>query len=218
MQDSATMRVLLVSADDGIAGPIERALRDDGLRLAGRSAVEEIERGPVEPQPDAVIVDGPLRSRTGSDLRRVHAVLPETPIIACAPTADGRAVRWAIDCGAAGVVWHERIAEALGPTLRSVCAGQLVFPRDARRQYQPPELTTREKQVLSLVVMGLSNGEIAQKLYLTESTVKSHLGTAFRKLGVRSRAEAARLVADPEHGFGTGILAITASPRQRSQA
>jgi DNA-binding NarL/FixJ family response regulator len=73
----------------------------------------------------------------------------------------------------------------------------------------PPELTMREKQVLSLVVMSLSNGEIARQLYLTESTVKSHLGTAFRKLGVRSRAEAARLVADPERGFGTGILAIT---------
>jgi hypothetical protein len=51
---------------------------------------------------------------------------------------------------------------------------------------------------------------MAQKLFLSENTVKSHLNTAFRKLGVRSRAEAARLIADPDEGLGTGILAVTA--------
>jgi DNA-binding NarL/FixJ family response regulator len=176
-----------------------RAVTPDELPAA-------VEDGP----PDVVIIAGALRARGGSsDLSDARELLPGTPIVALAPLADPRAVRWAVDKGADGVVWETRIEDALRPTVEAVCAGQLVVPGDARRQTHPPELTTREKQVLSLVVMGLSNGEIAGQLYLTESTVKSHLGTAFRKLGVRSRAEAARLVADPERGFGTGILAIT---------
>ena len=70
-------------------------------------------------------------------------------------------------------------------------------------------LSAREKQILGLVVMGLMNSEIAARLFLAESTVKSHLSSAFRKLGVRSRTEASELILDPERGLGTGILAIS---------
>ena len=57
--------------------------------------------------------------------------------------------------------------------------------------------------------MGLTNREIAENLFFSESTVKSHLNTAYRKLGVTSRVEAAEMITDPEEGLGTGILAIT---------
>jgi predicted transcriptional regulator len=57
------------------------------------------------------------------------------------------------------------------------------------------------------VAAGLTNGEIADSLFLSESTVKSHLSSAFAKLGVRSRKEAAALVLDPEQGLGAGLLA-----------
>jgi len=66
----------------------------------------------------------------------------------------------------------------------------------------------REKQVLGMVVMGFSNGEIANKLVLAESTIKSHLSSAFSKLGVRSRGEATELILDPVNGLGPGILSI----------
>jgi DNA-binding NarL/FixJ family response regulator len=56
--------------------------------------------------------------------------------------------------------------------------------------------------------MGFTNQEIANKLLLAESTVKSHLTSIFSKLGVRGRSEAAALVLDPTSGLGTGVLAI----------
>jgi DNA-binding NarL/FixJ family response regulator len=208
--------VVLVSRAPDLAARIDEAFAGTDLRLLATVTPKQLGDGDA---PGAVIVAGPLRAREGSDLREVRARVAETPLVVCAPPTDARSVRWAVDHGADGVVWETMLDRALVPTIHAVCAGQLVVPIEARRQVQPPELTTREKQVLSLVVMGLSNGEIAGKLYLTESTVKSHLGTAFRKLGVRSRSEAARLVADPDHGFGTGILAITgpvlASSRRR---
>ena len=55
----------------------------------------------------------------------------------------------------------------------------------------------------------MATGEIAQKLHLSQNTVKTHLSSSFAKLGVRSRSEAAALILDPEAGLGTGILTIT---------
>jgi DNA-binding NarL/FixJ family response regulator len=64
-----------------------------------------------------------------------------------------------------------------------------------------PVFSHREKEVLAMVVQGLGNRQIANQLFLAESTVKSHLSTAFQKLGVRSRKEAAAVLMDPEEGL-----------------
>ena len=89
------------------------------------------------------------------------------------------------------MVLDAEVAEALAPTLRAVLCGQLCLPRESRRLTAPPTFSHREKQVLSLLTTGVTNRQIGDALFLTESTVKSHLASAFGKLGVRSRAEAA---------------------------
>lgn len=139
----------------------------------------------------------------------------EHPVVCCTDPVDTATLRWALDGGVDGIVWNTELDEKLVPTITAVSAGQLVFPAQLRRQTNASNLTNREKQVLSLVVMGLTNRQIAQNLFVSESTVKSHLNTAYRKLGVGSRVEAAELITDPEKGLGTGILAITSRGHAR---
>jgi DNA-binding NarL/FixJ family response regulator len=138
---------------------------------------------------------------------RDHALT--APIVVVGTFTSPRAVREAIDNGADGLVAFDDLEDALAPTLEAVCVGQIAFPRGVRTHVWRPLLSTREKQILGMVVLGFTNGEIARKLVVAESTVKSHLSSSFRKLGVRSRTEASELILDPERGLGTGILAIS---------
>ena len=98
--------------------------------------------------------------------------------------------------------------------MQAVRAGQVCLPRQSWQQIEPPVLSSREKQVLGLLVMSHTNGQIADQLYLAESTVKSHLSSAFYKLGVRSRHEAVARILDPQAGLGIGILSLDSEPLQ----
>lgn len=120
----------------------------------------------------------------------------------------------ALTDGADGVVLDSQLDECLALAVRSVFFGQVVVPSTLRSAFVKPSLSVREKQILGLVVLGLTNGEIATKLFVTESTVKSHLTSAFAKLGVKSRGEATALILDQESGLGLGILAITGDERK----
>lgn len=142
------------------------------------------------------------------EVRQVVERCPRARTVAVSETSAPAVVRRAINSGAAGFVRLDEARTTLVPTVRAVAAGQLVIPFARRRESIPETLTTREKQILSLVVMGLRNREIASKLYVAESTVKSHLSSAFGKLGVGSRNEATALILDPRAGVGMGILTI----------
>jgi DNA-binding NarL/FixJ family response regulator len=115
--------------------------------------------------------------------------------------------------GASGIVTADRLEPALAATVRTLAAGQVVVPPAALRQLAPMPLSHREKQVLNLVVAGYTNRQIADALFLSESTVKTHVSSAFAKLDARSRAEAAAIVLDPEDARGLGVLAAGADGR-----
>jgi DNA-binding NarL/FixJ family response regulator len=110
------------------------------------------------------------------------------------PDDSRRGIRRAVEAGADGVVFESDLETTLAPTVRAILAGQIAVPQARRREVDRPTLSGREKQVLALVVAGKSNKAIAGELFLAESTVKCHLSSAFSKLGVRSRNEAADLV------------------------
>src|SRR5438270_2722141 len=136
---------------------------------------------------------------------------PEAPVIVACPRVERWEVRALLGAGVAGVVLTDDLPSTLDPCIRAARSGQTCVPRAHAGQIEPPALSAREKQILGLVVMGYMNGQIAEKLVLAESTVKSHLSSAFGKLGVRSRNEAVELILNPERGLGMGILALGAS-------
>lgn len=122
------------------------------------------------------------------------------------------ASRLLLAAGAAGLVQLERAARSLVPTIEAVRAGQIAVPSRRALSGVQPGLSTREKQVMGLVALGFSNGEIASRLFVAESTVKSHLSSAFGKLGVRSRHEAVDLIVNPAFGLSIGIMSLGAAP------
>ena len=128
-------------------------------------------------------------------------------ILICKRSGTGE-VRKALDAGVSGLVSLGEISAALPQVIEVVRAGQISVPGSRGKELQKKFLTSREKQILGLVVMGMTNAEIATKLFLAESTVKSHLSSAFAKLGVASRSEAAAVILDPRSGPGLGILTI----------
>jgi DNA-binding NarL/FixJ family response regulator len=145
------------------------------------------------------------RERVGEARR----AFPDAILITVAPAGDRKRLRAALAEGADGIVTSEGLEQSLAVTISAAHAGQVTVPSELRASIVRPSLSAREKQVLALVVMGFTNGEIAHKLVLAESTIKSHLSSAFSKLGVRSRSEAAALILDTGSGLGTGILSIS---------
>jgi DNA-binding NarL/FixJ family response regulator len=142
----------------------------------------------------------------GLDVIREQHDGPIVALVAAMPSTRGaRALSTRLE----GSVLADEMERSLAPTLLAVAAGQCVVPQTVRRLLERPRLSPRERQVLAMVVMDFSNAEIAQKLVVTESNVKSHLTSAFNKLGVTSRNAAAELILDHESGLGPGILRIS---------
>lgn len=144
-----------------------------------------------------------------ADLEGLVEQVPGPLVLVVPSSVTTRTMKAALRTGVAGLVRESEIGASLAATVRAVRGGQLVVPLELGLQIAKPVLSRRQKQVLGLVVLGLSNGEIAAKLHLSEHTVKCHLYSGFRKLGVSSRDEAVATILDPESGLGTGILSIS---------
>lgn len=190
---------------------IAAALEADGVRVTGTA------RSPGDaaslsgrPPPDAVVVAvGDLSAEVRAEIFVTHRRFPKAKIVVVAGFPTPAELREALARGVDGVVLEDDVERSLAATVAAVCSGQIVVPATLRPSVVKPALSGREKQALAMVVMGFTNQEIARKLHVTESTVKSHLSSAFSKLGVRSRAQATQVILDPEHGLSTGILAIS---------
>jgi DNA-binding NarL/FixJ family response regulator len=200
--------VVAVAEDELAARRIEGVLEDDGMLVEARGfSVDELGHGSA-PDPDVlVIVFGRGITQRDQQMRRLRKSLPDSHLVAIMPEDSRRGIRRALEAGADGVVFDTQVEATLTLTVRAVLAGQTVVPAASRHEVDRPTLSGREKQVLRMVVMGMSNKAIAAKLFLAESTVKCHLSSAFSKLGVRSRNEAADLILHSGNGLGLGLVA-----------
>jgi DNA-binding NarL/FixJ family response regulator len=179
----------------------------EGFSVVEPSAVSPIE-APSPAEGDLVI----LLSGAAPDarVRAIQAVAREYPkvrlIATMPPDSSGAALRRALRCGADGIVLDNDLECTLAATVLAVGSGQLAVPRLLRRRFEPTPLSHREKEIVRLVVAGMTNRQIADRLFIAESTVKSHLSSAFEKLDARSRAEISARVLDPDEGIGLAIL------------
>lgn len=201
-------RIAMLADDELAARRVEGVLSSEGLRVSarGRGADDIAADGAVAPDLLVVVVGRGITERD-HQMRRMRRILPQTAIVAVMPEDSRRGVRRALEAGADGVVFETALESTLSVTVRSVLAGQTVVPAAGRLELDRPTLSTREKQVLGMVVAGMSNKAIAGELFLAESTVKCHLSSAFSKLGVRSRNEAADLIVHSGGDSGGGVLA-----------
>jgi len=189
-----------------IAGGDEPARRRaERLLTAAGFCIERPGRGAEPAFVVALLLDATDAQRVAM-LRTIGEAHPGAAVLTVMPAASSNAsLRRALLAGATGIVLDDDLDLRLVPTARAMLAGQLTVPVALGRQIAPRPLSHREKEVLALVTLGRTNREIAGALFLAESTVKTHLSSAFRKLDARSRSEAVTRILDPESGYSTTI-------------
>jgi DNA-binding NarL/FixJ family response regulator len=186
-------------------GPLRRV--ESAMRSAAVEAqVQVTDEASLEGVDVLVLWSGRGITARDAVLRRLRSRHPGTRLIVVGPRDSPSSVRAAIEAGADGMVFEDEVDRALPVTIVATLAGQLAVPAAHRHGVGRPNLTARERQILGLVARGLSNKEIGARLFLADSTVKSHLSSVLGKLGARSRNEAVAMVLDPEQNVVPGLL------------
>ncbi|HVX33561.1 MAG TPA: response regulator transcription factor [Solirubrobacterales bacterium] len=188
--------LVVIAAEPVLRREITRVLEDAGRRteaVASPTALAEYEIGSAGTVIFACDVDRPPEITA---LRRLRRENRDPAIVVVSPRATATAVRRTLDAGADALVFEPELDAALVVSVRAVESGQSVVPRNLRAGVERPYLSHRERQVLTLVCDGNTNAEIAEALFLAESTIKSHMASIFTKLGVHSRKEASAVFLD----------------------
>jgi DNA-binding NarL/FixJ family response regulator len=166
----------------------------------------------IAPDPDTLEpADGTLVVLiTGEDAAAaVRATVERHPaahvVAVVAGDLPSGALRRVLVAGAAAIVADDELDSALAVSCGAVAAGQLAVPAAMVRQIAPRPLSHREKQVLGLVIEGCTNREIGDRLFVAESTVKTHLSSVFAKLDAHSRSDVVARVLDPDSGYAASL-------------
>ena len=215
------MRVLLIDDHTLVRKGIEELLQSRGVQVvASVSSGEEGVRRARELSADIILLDVKMPGMTGIEtLKQLRASGIATPVVMLTMSREDADLSAALRGGAQGYLLKDIEPEDLVPALEAVLHGDNVVAnemvgtlarlvgsgagaeREVRRLAAPfSELTPRELEILERVADGLSNKMIARALEISDGTVKLHVKGILRKLGMRSRVEAA--VTAVEHGLG----------------
>ena len=154
-------------------------------------------------QPDIVLMDVVMPIMDGIEATKVlHERFPAIKILVLSSFHDHESVYAMLRNGAVGYLTKDTLAQDLAETIRATFQGKMVFSSEVGAQLvsspQPAvnfHLTDRELEVLVLLAEGLTNQQSAQKLSISQSTLKFHMNNIFQKLGVQTRSEALVLAA-----------------------
>lgn len=186
----------LLDAEDGI-----EVVGEAGTAAAGLNRMTAL-------RPDVALLDVRLPDGDGVTVcREIRSALPGTACLMLTAYGDDQALLGAIMAGAAGYVMKQASGGELVSAVRAVAAGQSTLDAHAAQRVMQrlreraadanpaSALTAQEKRVLELVGEGLTNRQIAQRMYLSEKTAKNYVSSVLAKLGMHRRSEAAALAA-----------------------
>jgi DNA-binding NarL/FixJ family response regulator len=171
---------------------LARILEKEAWVYVGRESPEEV--------PSSVILC-PGKEDVSEGIERVQRANPQALIIVFGLYLDLALARAALRSGARGFIHAGMAPQQIVRALKVASEGEIVAPRQLLEYLIAAEafadldmLSARQREILELVGEGLTNAQIAKRLFLTESTVKQHLRSAYKVLGVNNRIEATRLM------------------------
>jgi len=225
--DAEQQHVRLVIADDQTAVREGLAMLVDtvpGIDVVGQAADGNAAAELAgELRPDVVLMDLKMPRLDGVEAtRRIRQDHPDIQIVALTTFADDDWILRALEAGALGYLTKSANKEEIGRAVHAAAAGQAVLDqqvqhrllaavanpgpggdadrgREREKEREDAKLTPREAHVLQLVAAGHNNREIAEALFVSEATVKSHINRIFAKTGSRDRAQAIR------YAYETGL-------------
>lgn len=200
-EEAKTIRVVLADDHELVLEGLRALLRHEpDLKVVaavtdGETLLTSVRRL----KPDMVVLDLRIPKIDGlTCLRIIKEESPHTRVLILTAFDDRESVREAFELGADGFALKTEPPALTVAAIREVFHGRMVFPRLAarhilqrQRAQQRMALTPREMEVLALVAEGLTNAQIAQRLVVSQETVKFHLRNIYQKLGVSTRTEAA---------------------------
>ena len=176
----------------------------DDFKLVGEaeSGPEALERC-KETLPDVILMDMVMPGMDGANATRlIRQQFPQVQVLVLTSFKEGELIKNALAAGAIGYLLKDVSADELAQAIRAAHAGRTTLSQEAAQSLvqdanQPPkpgmDLTEREREVLALMIEGLNNTQIAGRLTVSPSTIKSHVSNILSKFGVASRTEAVTL-------------------------
>ena len=206
--------IRVVMADDHarIRGKVRRALEASGCVVCGEgaSAADAVALA-VQHRPDVALLDIHMPGSGIEAARQIHQALPDTVVVMLTQSGADEDLFDSLRAGASGYLLKDMDPTRLAHALRGVLDGEAAMPRQlvarilrefqgpptsrfARRSSAAGKLSEREWEVMELLAEGLSTADVAQRLFLSPTTVRVHISAVLKKLRVKDRDSALTLL------------------------